>query len=359
MSRLATRRGLDSRRAQYGKASSPRYAAAGAAELASTDLMPVGSGLDMPRLAGMAIEQQLWQGEQAAARLAHIFLDAGIADPDDWIATEHNPFQFLQAALERWLRNHGSAVIREQFSVDVLVSTRLDRYIAGDSGSDDIYRVFIALEPDAAGYVILGPTLQLLESVHPRLPGTFLDLFLGALNRWVRVYDRCDALDRVERLREWYEGDPEAGDVELPDIDRWLPDCVKRKRRGRRTLAAVMRKIENPVARELLALGIELDRVSSARKRPAIENETRDLLMDCGEPVPALLAVFERNDPIEGCFDEDCQAMLEVTPEPNLIIPFNGQTREGVLGAFTVLGAACDTLSVASRLLAIMPGNER
>jgi hypothetical protein len=327
--------------------------------LASTDLMPVGSGLDIPRLAGMPIEQQIWQGEQAAARLAHSFLDAGIADPDDWNAAEHNPFHFLKAALERWLSNHGSAAIREQFSVDVLMSTSLDRYIDGDSGSDDISRVFIALEPDAAGYVILGPTLRLLESVHPRLPATFLDLFLGGLNRWVRVYDRSDALDRVERLREWYEGDPEAGDIELPDIDRCLPACVKRKRLGPRTLAAMMRKIENPVARELLAHVLELDRVSSRRKRPAIESEIRELLMDCGEPVPALLAVFERDDPIQGCFDEDCQAMLEVTPEPNLIIPFNGQTREGVLGAFSVLDAACDTLSVVSRLIAIMPGNDR
>jgi hypothetical protein len=166
-------------------------------------------------------------------------------------------------------------------------------------------------------------------------------------------------LDRVERLREWYEGDPEAGDIELPDIDRCLPACVKRKRLGPRTLAAMMRKIENPVARELLAHVLELDRVSSRRKRPAIESEIRELLMDCGEPVPALLAVFERDDPIQGCFDEDCQAMLEVTPEPNLIIPFNGQTREGVLGAFSVLDAACDTLSVVSRLIAIMPGNDR
>jgi len=153
--------------------------------------MPAGSGLDIPRLDGLPIEQQLWQGEQAAARLAHSFLEAGIAAPDDWVAAEHNPFHYLKAALERWLGNHGSAKIGEQFSVDVLMSTSLDRYFAGDSGSDDISRVFIALEPDAAGYVILGPTLRLLESVHPRLPATFLDLFLGALNRWVRVYDFC------------------------------------------------------------------------------------------------------------------------------------------------------------------------
>ena len=129
------------------------------------------------------------------------------------------------------------------------------------------------------------------------------------------------------------------------------PNRVKRKPLGRRTLAAMMRKIENPLARQLIELAIELDRVSSARKRPEIDNETRELLIDCGEPVPALLAVFERNDPIEGCFDEDCQTMLEVTPAPNLIIPFNGETREGVLGAFAILATACETLSVASRLI--------
>ena len=96
-----------------------------------------------------------------------------------------------------------------------------------------------------------------------------------------------------------------------------------------------------------------------ARSGLQIDDETSELLIDCGEPVPALLAVFERSDPIEGCFDEDCQTMLEVTPAPNLIIPFNGETREGVLGAFAVLATACETLSVASRLMTIMPGNER
>lgn len=81
--------------------------------------------------------------------------------------------------------------------------------------------------------------------------------------------------------------------------------------------------------------------------------------MDCGEPVPTLLAVFEPHDPIEGCFDEDCQTMLELTPAPNLIVPFNGEKREDVIHAFTILATACETLSCASRLIGLMPGNER
>jgi hypothetical protein len=69
-------------------------------------------------------------------------------------------------------------VIREQFSLDLLLSTSLDRYGAGDGKPGDASRVFLALEPNSAGYVIVGPTLRLLDSVHPRLPSTFLHLFL-------------------------------------------------------------------------------------------------------------------------------------------------------------------------------------
>ena len=51
--------------------------------------------------------------------------------------------------------------------------------------------------------------------------------------------------------------------------------------------------------------------------------------------------------------------MLEVIPEPNLIIPFSGESEESVIGAFEVLATVCDTLSCATRLIKLMPGNER
>jgi hypothetical protein len=318
-----------------------------------------GSGVTIPRLDGVPVEQQLWQDRQAAAHLAHSFLEAEVADAGDWIAARQNPLEFLKRALERWLDEHGEPAIREQFSIDLFLATSLDRYFCGDGKSGDVSSVFLALEPDSAGYVILGPTLRLLESIHPRLPVTFLYLFLGALNRWIHAYDYREAMDRVERLRDWYETDPEGGEVELPDIERCVPKSVKRRPLGRRTLAATMPAIENPLARQLLELATEMDRASNRHERPEIDDYIRELLIDCGEPVPALLAVFERSDPIEGCFDEDCQTMLEVTPAPNVIIPFNGETGEGVLGAFAILATVCETLSCASRLMTIMPGNER
>ena len=359
MPRLATRSRVNCRRAECSLASSEGETPLGAARLASAGLMPSGCGLAIPRLDGVPSEQQLWQGEQAAARLAHSFVQADIADANDWISANHSPFEFLKTALERWLSEHGAEAVGEQFSLGVLLSTSLDRYLVADANSDDVSKVFLVVEPDSSGYVILGPTLRLLESVHPRLPATFLYLFLGALNRWIRVYDYRDALDRVERLRDWYDSDPECDDVELPDIEGCLPKSVKRKPLSRRSLVVMTTEIKNPLARQLIEQAIELDRVSRCRERPEIDNETSELLNDCGEPVPALLAVFERSDPVEGCFDEDCQTMLEVTPSPNFIIPFNGEASEGVLDAFAILATACETLSSASRLMTIMPGNDR
>ena len=59
------------------------------------------------------------------------------------------------------------------------------------------------LHPDSAACVVAGPTLELLDREHGRLPAIFYHVFTGALNKWVRIYEYRDAEDRVEMLREW------------------------------------------------------------------------------------------------------------------------------------------------------------
>jgi len=48
---------------------------------------------------------------------------------------------------------------------------------------------------------------------------TFFHLFVGALNRWIRVYDFRDAEERAETLRGWAAQEQDADQHELPDVD--------------------------------------------------------------------------------------------------------------------------------------------
>ena len=69
--------------------------------------------------------------------------------------------------------------------------------------------------------------------------------------------------------------------------------------------------------------------------------------------------VFAEGDSVEACFNEEGQTMMEVMPEPSVIIPFNARKPESVRKAFRTLGVICDTLAAASRVIDLMPGAER
>jgi len=206
---------------------------------------------------------------------------------------------------------------------------------------------------------VFSPTLELLEKSHYQLPATFYHLFAEALNKWIRVYDYRDAEERVSMLREWVDGEPDEDQYEIPDVEGCIPASMKRRPLGRRSLRDRMSQVKGREAKSLLDGVMELARISEQADRPELTDEMREEMGDMNSPLPGLLAVFKSEDAIEGCFDEEAQGMMELTPEPSLIIPLRADQPRSVQAAFRTLGVVCDTLAAASRLIDRMPGNDQ
>jgi hypothetical protein len=102
-----------------------------------------------------------------------------------------------------------------------------------------------------------------------------------------------------------------------------------------------------------------LDRVSRQAERPELDDDIGQQLSDCNPALPCLLAIFAESDAISAAFDEDAQGMMEVEPEPNIIIPFDPTDKASVQRTFQMFGVACQTIAAASRVIDLMPGNDQ
>ena len=183
---------------------------------AADKLMAAPCGIVLPSLAEVPAERRFHADDREVIALAEILVKSDIATAEDWSNSERDATKYLLLTLRRWIRIHGGSAIDRRFDLDLSLSDRLLDYSdqRGPEGS-----FYLIVDPDSAAFVLLTPTIDLLEKVNPRLPATFYNHFAGALNRWVRVYDYQDAEERVDMLREWYEGEQNADQYELPEIE--------------------------------------------------------------------------------------------------------------------------------------------
>ncbi len=322
--------------------------------LTAAGLMGQGSGAILPRLDGAPVEYRIAGEDRRAVLLAQTLTELGIADPPDWERTGRSPSGYILATLKRWIARHDGGIIRQQFALDATISNTPDPYSDEGARHDLLYLI---VSPDSAGYVVIGPTLELLATVHPRLPVSFYHLFVGAARRWMRVYDYDDALARVEMLREWVEGEENPEQYEFPDVEGCIPACMKEKPLEAEAVRRLADKTVDETLYGLLNAALYL-KSTSHKVRPAeISEDTREAFMDSNPPLPALLVSFKRYDAISACFDDESQTMMEAGPEPNFIVEMNPGDPESVQRAFETLGVLCETLVAASRLAGICPGN--
>jgi hypothetical protein len=291
--------------------------------------------------------------------LAKALVELDIAVLGDWKRAEHDPTSFIRLTLERWIHTHGGSAIRHRFLLSAVISNTPCEWAERDETRPN--QLFLIVEPSEAtcGCVTFGPTFELLEKAHPQLPVTFFNFFVGALNRYIRTYDYRDAEERAETLREWVAQEGDADQYEIPDVEGSIPPCMRRTALDECELAHLKDKINSPLATKLVEAVLAFDHLSAQAERPELGDDIGQQLSDCNAALPCLLAVFAEADAIAACFDEEAEGMMEVTPEPNLIIPFDPTDTESVRGAFHVFGVACATIAASSRVIDLMPGNER
>jgi len=309
----------------------------------------------LPILEKVPTEQRFSADDQEVIALAEILVKSDIAVVEDWEKSGRDATKYLLLTLQRWIRNHGGASIERRFDLDLTLTDRLVDY-SDERGQEGT--LYLIADPESAAFVLLNATMELLRSVHPRLPATFLRHFVGSLNRWVRVYDYHDAEERVDMLREWYEGEENPEQYEVPDIAGCTPKCLEERPLGLRGLKELRHKIRNQQVKVLVRGLLELCWVSKHGKRPEFTEEMGEQLMDSNPPLPCLLAAFSSGDAVVGCFDDEAQTAMEVTPQPNLIIPIQLSDPTSVRQGFRMLGVVCNTLAAASRLIDLMPGND-
>lgn len=308
-------------------------------------------GALLPRLDCVAVQHQIAGEDPRAIVLARTLTELGIADPVDW---QQSVSAYVHRTLDRWIQQHGGDVVRDEFSLDAPLSNTPDPYSDEDLDSNLLY---LTVAANAAGFVVLGPTLELLKPSDPRLPVTFYHLVVDAIGRWVRIYDYRDALERVEMWKEWIEGEANADEYEIPEVEGSIPAAMKEGPLTMEALRRVISSLQDERIRRLLEAAVNLDRISRASSSPEISESTREAFMDSNPPLPALLVSFKRQDAIMGCFDEESEAMLEVTPEPCFLVEINPQEARSVRKAFGSLAALCETLAAASRLAGLLPGH--
>ena len=156
-------------------------------------------------------------------------------------------------------------------------------------------------------------------------------------------------------LRDWYSADPDCESVELPDVDGGVPASLNerplRPRELRNSLPSWGSQIQGWMQR-----AIAINATSRRRPRPPMTEAMEAELGDRNPPLPSLLTVFRSGDGIEACFDDEAQGMMEVAPEPNLIIPVDATNPAHVRRAFRTLETACVTMAKTAELIELLPG---
>lgn len=298
--------------------------------------------------------------EEATLALARSLARLGIADFSDWRRAGHSPWNLIQSVLHRWVTSHRAAEVAEQFNLEAKLVQSLDSLYGYSWRPGHLRsggRVYLVVEAELSAYTVLGPAIRRLHQAHPALPATFFDHFVDSVGRWLPIYDYRAAEERLEREREWMDeamDEEEKEDVELADLSKCIPPCLRVPVLSDRELKRILRRVTDPTALELMRAAQRVRRHAVHVEVPPWYEEVQ--YFDLTDPLPALLAVTEQYDEIQGMYDREMEERFNwgVQMGPSAVFQMDPYDPASVGCAFDLLAGLCETLAEASHLISTL-----
>ena len=265
----------------------------------------------------------------------------GLGTPESWEKSGEDALVFARQAIM-------SGIGEDRWN---LLSRNVEYHLqVSDVDQQDVYdaafepgKLVVTIECGGSGYLKVGPAVEALEAEATGLGAAFYWTLTHALYRVMRLYNHNDAMQYAERMREYAEEEDqgERAQYEFPDVERALPECIRRTlTHDHEGLALESRRLlrtcRNGLYGSWIAKLRKIEQVSRVRvfqSADYVESGRYD-----SEPLPTLLVAFEEHDAITACFDEEGQYMLEGSAEPALAIVFSPNDANQVQHALRGVG---------------------
>jgi hypothetical protein len=202
-------------------------------------------------------------------------------------------------------------------------------------------RLILTIECCGAGFLKMGPAIEALEQEAEGLGAAFYWTLTYALYGVMRLYNHDQALEYEDRIREYAEQDQEGGPYEFPEVEKALPESIRRtlKHQPKELILESRRALRRHRTGKYRVWIERLQKIQWLSRHRLWAD--RDLVEEGNyddPPLPSLIVAFKENDAVLACFDEDRQYMLEGSSEPTVGVAFSPRKPDEVRRALRVAG---------------------
>lgn len=324
-------------------------------------------GLTLPRITNLPVMQVFRSDNQPAAKLALSMLRLDLIGLRDWSS---NAASILKKGLTRYCDSQGLKTASRVFSegtvgfVDDL--SRLDCFSQPLTSCASSTQMLLVVYYASSVVVPIGAALKAFRTINETLSDAFYEVVRHNLGRWMRTYDYTDALYLAESQIEMM-GEDEARESYYPEVKKqcqqWMPKKLPSYKGAVKLLQKFQPHLKCSHLKKLISLALKMhergngyDTAWPAYLRDVVPG-MEHFLENTDQPGPGALIVFEEDDLVSGCFDEEMQYLgndYAIGPSLMLRVDLGKPDKDldaQVTRMFAHIGAMLNSLAIGAELI--------